>query len=186
LSSKPLELKAEGKGKVPDAILAKAPGHLVKFLVDAIQHIASETKAQTMQLTMRCQNLPSEPICHLNYRGPGLTLPVPQYVTGIMSADLGILRPCSNPGCKPKQEAKIQLRSYREKGLEKLEICSLEGMELANTQRLPIQDKLFGQPDIHGLRLAIDITQASGPVMNSFYLGLQNFGQFPTASCAFR
>lgn len=177
--------------------LSAVPGNFVKFAHDVTDHMARESKGQSMNIAMRCQDLPNRPVCEMRYTGPMVTIPIPKYITGIFDAEVQVLRKCRNPGCKQQSESVVAMTAYKTDQLETIEICSVTGMELSTLKKLPLQQRLVGVPDIKGMILRIDPGTPSSdsdprnPIpetsatLKSAHIGVSGIGQYPTSRCLF-
>ena len=192
--------KKEWTLPVSAQMLESVPANFIKFLFDATRHLAKASCGQKMAVTLRCQNVPLRSVCEIRYQGPQLTLPIPRYMTGIFNAEIVFLRDGKNLGTKKRKEAVIQLAAYREDHFETIEMCSASGIEIQNVRKFPLQNRLFGAPDIKGMILRFDPkVLASGgvsqdprqeppSVLKTFHMGLGIKGlggRYPTNRCEF-
>jgi hypothetical protein len=181
-------------GLLPKELLAQAPSGFVKIAIDVTSYLGDKSGGHSLDITVRCQNYPEKPVCELKYRGPQVNIPIPRHVTGIFDGELQILRTCGNPGCKQLEEATVLLTAYRRAGLDHLEFCSLSGFELSTLEKLPLQPKLLGSPNLRGALLSLEAKTGSTaddprafspPAIKKFLIGLPGVGPFPTNRCYF-
>ena len=160
-------------------------GDVAKYVHEITQHIAQDAGDERLSLSFRCENFPSQSNCTLGYVGPPVTIPLPSYITGIIDADIKLLRQCKNLGCRQEEELSIKLSVLEDDGRHIVNICDIRGMEASNMSKLPFQERLFGMPNIKGLSIAIapDGRPDGGPSIDKFRLGIGPFGQYPTERC---
>lgn len=183
---------ADKLGSAPSALLAEAPGKLVKFAIEVNDYVGRTSVGRPMQIFMRCQPIPGRPSCEMRYRGPHAVMPVPGWITGIFDGTVEFLRECKNPGCKQYDEATVKLSAYSKDGLEHIDLCSMQGVELFTRFRIPGQQHVVGMPDLKGMSMVIDPRgqdhpgePASNlkPVMKKFVMGISKIGPYPTTAC---
>ena len=138
-----------------------------------------------MNLAFSCEVYLDQDFCQLSYKGPSLSIPLPKELTGISGIQLEALRECKNLGCKQRNELKVKAAVSEQDGLSVLELCHISGLEAGNLRKFPFQDRLFGLPDIKGLRMVIDPGEGetSAPRIDSFRVGVGKFGSYPNNNC---
>ncbi len=175
----------EQGGKIPSFTYAKISGDAVKFAVDSTRYISNDAENELLDLSLLCREFYKQDSCKISYSGPGLTIPIPKYITGILDAKMVVNRECSNPGCKESGSAGARLAVYEEGDRKVLELCEINGIEASNLQSFPLQERLFGMPDIKGLKIAIIpfAREDNGPLLDEFRLGISKFGRYPSDKC---
>lgn len=175
----------EWGGLIPKFTYAKISGDAVKFAADTTRYISNDAENELLDLSLFCKKFDSQESCKLDYQGPDLTVPIPKYITGILDAKVVVNRQCGNLGCKPADKAGARLAVYNDGPLKVLELCEINGIEASNLKSFPLQEKLFGLPDVRGLKIAIEpLARADkGPLLDEFRIGISKFGEYPSDNC---
>ena len=180
------DVNAEDQGGlIPEFTYDKISGEAVRFAVDTTRYISDDAESELLGLSLFCKSFDTQDSCRLAYNGPDLTIPIPQYITGVIDAKVVVNRQCGNLGCQAAERAVARLAIYNDGPLKVLELCEIKGIEASSLNTFPLQEKLFGMPDINGLKIAIAPfgRDDKGPLLDEFRLGISRFGDYPSGNC---